>query len=161
MTAHTRGADRRTRLAHPGSHHERLSIMTVTWSPDELARIGSAEELEIAVRRADGTLRRWVPIWVVCVGQQVYVRTWHRRETGWFGQVLLSCRARIRVPGVEADVAVADVGEGAAQLRAAIDAAYRTKYGRYGSSSVDAMVGAAAAAATLLIRPERGASPTG
>jgi hypothetical protein len=45
--------------------------MTVTWSPDDLERIGSAEELEIAVRRADGSLRRWVPIWVVCVGEQV------------------------------------------------------------------------------------------
>jgi hypothetical protein len=129
--------------------------MTVTWSPDELARIDSAHELEIAVKRADGTLRRWVPIWVVCAGEQVYVRTWHRRETGWFGQVLLSGRARVRVPGLEVDVAVTDVGEGAAQLRADIDGAYRTKYGRYGGSSVDAMVGAEAAAATLQISPDR------
>ena len=129
--------------------------MTVTWSSDELARIGAADELQIAVKRTDGTLRRWVPIWVVCVGEQVYVRTWHRRETGWFGQVLLSRRARIRVPGLQADVAVQDVGEGPAQLRADVDAAYRTKYGRYGSSSVDAMLAAAAAAATLQISPER------
>ena len=113
--------------------------MTATWSPDELERIDSAEELEIAVKRADGTLRRWVPIWVVRIGDQVYVRTWHRRETGWFGHVLGSRRARIRVPGLEADVAVADVGEGTAQLRADIDTAYRTKYGSYGSSSVEAM----------------------
>ena len=128
--------------------------MTGTWSPDDLARIDSAQELEIAVKRADGTLRRWVPIWVVCAGEQVYVRTWHRRETGWFGHVLLSGRARIRVPGLQTDVAVADVGEGAAQLRMDIDAAYRTKYGRYGSSSVDAMVSAAAAAATLRVSPD-------
>ena len=67
--------------------------MTGTWSPDDLARIDSAHELEIAVKGADGTLRRWVPIWVVCAGEQVYVRTWHRRETGWFGHVLLSRRA--------------------------------------------------------------------
>ena len=135
-----------------------LCSMTVTWSPDDLARIDSAHELEIAVKRADGTLRRWVPIWVVCAGEQVYVRTWHRRETGWFGHVLLSRRARIRVPGLQADVAVADVGEGAAQLRVDIDAAYRTKYRRYGSSSVDAMVSAAAAAATLQISLDRQAT---
>ena len=36
--------------------------MTATWSPDELQRIGSAQELEIAVKRADGTVRRWVSI---------------------------------------------------------------------------------------------------
>jgi hypothetical protein len=39
--------------------------MTVAWSPDELERIGTAEELHIATKRADGTLRREVPIWVV------------------------------------------------------------------------------------------------
>lgn len=128
--------------------------MTATWSPDELQRIGSAQELEIAVKRADGTVRRWVSIWVVCVGDQVYVRTWYRRETGWFGHVLDSRQARIRVPGLEADVAVADIGGGPAQLRADIDAAYRTKYGSSGSSSVDAMVAGAAAAATLQLSRE-------
>jgi hypothetical protein len=128
--------------------------MTATWSPDELQRIGSAQELEIAVKCADGTVRRWVLIWVVCVGDQVYVRTWYRRETGWFGHVLDSRQARIRVPGLEADVAVADIGGGPAQLRADIDAAYRTKYGSSGSSSVDAMVAGAAAAATLQLSRE-------
>ena len=58
--------------------------MTGTWSPDDLERIGSARELQIAVKRDDGTLRRWVPIWVVLVDEQIYVRTWYRRETGWF-----------------------------------------------------------------------------
>ena len=128
--------------------------MTDTWSPDELERIGSAAELEIAVKRAGGTVRRWVPIWAVSVGEHVFVRTWHRRDTGWFGHVLKSRRARIRVPGLEAAVAVDDVGEGSAQLRADVDAAYRAKYGSYGGSSVDATVAEAAAAATLQLRRE-------
>jgi len=123
--------------------------MAATWSPKQLERIGMADELQIASRRADGTLRRWTPIWVVSVGEHVYVRTWHRRESGWFGHVLDSRRARIRVSGLEADVAVEDAGVGTAELRADIDAAYRTKYGRYGRTSVEAMVSAAAAAATL------------
>ena len=42
--------------------------MTVAWSPDELERIGRAEELHIAANRADGTLGREVPIWVVRAG---------------------------------------------------------------------------------------------
>jgi hypothetical protein len=49
--------------------------MTATWSPDDLQRIGSARELQIAAKRDDGTLRRWVPIWVVLVNEQIYVRT--------------------------------------------------------------------------------------
>jgi Uncharacterized protein conserved in bacteria (DUF2255) len=84
--------------------------------------MGAAEELRIAGRGSDGTLGRWTPIWVVCAGGQVYVRTWYRRDSGWFGRVLDSRRARIRVDGMEADVAVEDVGEGPAGVRAGIPA---------------------------------------
>jgi hypothetical protein len=38
---------------------------TTTWTSDELERIGAADELELAVRRSDGTLRPPVAIWVV------------------------------------------------------------------------------------------------
>jgi hypothetical protein len=62
--------------------------MTAAWSPDELERIGTAEELQITTSRADGTLRREVPIWVVRASGQVYVRTWYRRDNGWFGHVV-------------------------------------------------------------------------
>src|ERR1700744_4207494 len=101
----------------------------MSWTPEETRRIGAAPELEIASRRPDGTLRRWVPVWVVSAGGQAYVRTWYRRDTGWFGHVLAAGRARIRVPGLEADVGVEDVGAEPAELRAGIDAAYRAKYG--------------------------------
>jgi hypothetical protein len=126
--------------------------MTATWASEELQQFGAAHELEIASRRPDGTLRGWVPIWVVSTGGQVYVRTWYRRETGWFGQVLTSRRARIRVPGLEADAAVEDVGESTPDLRAEIDAAYSAKYGRHGGT--ERMVTDEAAAATLRISPD-------
>ena len=129
--------------------------MTAAWSPAELREIDAARELLIAGRRADGSLRRWVPVWVVSSGGLVYVRTWYRRDTGWFGHVLASRRARIRVPGLEADVAVEDVGEGTPELRAGVDAAYEAKYGRGGGT--EAMVSAEAAAATLRLSPEGGA----
>jgi hypothetical protein len=129
--------------------------MTVSWSPEQLARIDEAGELEIATRRADGTLRKWVPIWVVRADDQVYVRTWYRRTTGWFGHVLESPRARVRVPGLEADVVVEDVGAGPAELRASVDEAYRAKYGRYGGGSADQMVTDPAAATTLRLTPEQ------
>lgn len=126
--------------------------MTASWSTEELQRIGAAHELQIASRRADRTLRRWVPIWVVSVGGQVYVRTWYRRDTGWFGHVLATHRACIRVPCLEVDVAVEDIGEGTPELRAGIDAAYRAKYGRGGGT--ERMVTAEAAAATLRLSPD-------
>jgi hypothetical protein len=123
--------------------------MSVAWSGQELALLERADELEIATVRDDGTLRRWVPIWVVTAGGQAYVRTWQRRDTGWFGRVLQTPRAWIRVPGLECGVDVVDVGAGRAEVRAAVDAAYRAKYGRYGTDSTDRMVADAAAAATL------------
>ena len=130
-----------------------LPCMTVAWSPDGLERIGRAEELHIAVKRADGTLGREVPIWVVRAGGQVYVRTWYRRDSGWFGHVVESRRARIRVPGLAADVAVEDIGDDEGELRASVDAAYRAKYGRYGETTVERMVTDDAAAATLRLVP--------
>ena len=124
--------------------------MTTRWSAEDLRRIGAAGELEIAVRRSDGSLRPWLPIWVVRAGEQVYVRTWYRRDTGWFGRALRSRRARVRVPGLEADVVVHDVGD-AAGVTADVDDAYRAKYGPGGSGS---MVTTEAAATTLRLDPE-------
>ncbi len=125
--------------------------MPADWTSEEAARIGAAPELEIASRRPDGTSRGWVPVWVVSVGGQVYVRTWYRRDSGWFGRVVATGRARIRVPGLEADVAVADVGAGPAGLRADVDSAYQAKYGRLGGT--ERMVTDEAAAATLRLSP--------
>lgn len=129
--------------------------MTTAWSTEDLEQIGRAEELEIATKRADGTLRRWVPIWVVCVGDQVYVRTWYRRDNGWFGHALGSRRARIRVPGLEVDVVVEDVGEDKTERRANVDAAYHAKYARHGGPSVDGMTTDTAAATTLRLVAEQ------
>jgi hypothetical protein len=129
-------------------------VSPLPWSPEQLQRFGASDELEIAVRRTDATLGRWVPIWVVCVGEHVFVRTWHRRLNGWFGDVLRSQRARIRVGDVCADVTVTDVGEDSPDLRAGVDNAYLSKYSHYGHTTVERMVSDPAAATTLRLTPE-------
>jgi hypothetical protein len=126
--------------------------MNASWSPEELRLVNAAGELQIAVKRSDGSLRHWLPIWVVCPGGQMYVRTWYRRDTGWFGHALRSHRARIRVPGLEADVTIKDIGDASAQVNADVDAAYRAKYGHVGAGS---MVTATAVATTLQLDPEQ------
>ena len=45
------------------------------WTRDELNKIGNAEELQITSLRRDGTLRNPLPIWVVRVGDDLYVRS--------------------------------------------------------------------------------------
>jgi hypothetical protein len=118
----------------------------MSWTPEQLALVDAARELDIAVHRVDGTLRPWAPIWAVHVGDDVYVRTWYRRDTGWFGLALGTRRARVRVPGVEVDVRIEDIGIGPPGLREDVDDAYRHKYG---GGSTGNMVGDQAAATTL------------
>jgi hypothetical protein len=126
----------------------------MSWSPDHLNRIGAAEELEIAARRPDGTLRRAVPIWVVRAGDELYIRSWRGTGGSWFRTVIASRSARIRAGGVEADVRLVDEDE---TVNAAVDAEYRAKYGRY-PSYVEPMVGEQARATTLKLVPS-GESP--
>ena len=111
--------------------------MPIPWTPQQVEAFRSARVLEITTSKSDGSFRPWVPIWVVCVHDSVYVRTWYRRSTGWFGHAVQSGRARVRVPGLDAEVDVEDVGSGSTQLRSAIDDAYRTKYGSVGSMATD------------------------
>jgi hypothetical protein len=87
---------------------------------------------------------------VVCVRDEVYLRTWYRRTTGWFGHVIEFPQACIRVPGLETDVVITEVGGDVPEIRASVDAAYRTKYGPSGDQSMDTND---AAASTLRLDP--------
>ncbi len=42
-----------------------------TWTSTELQRIGDAEELQLASPRNAGSLRRYVTMWVVRVGDDI------------------------------------------------------------------------------------------
>ena len=121
------------------------------WTSDELARLGAADELEIAPLRPDGTRRKPVTIWVVRVGDELYVRSYRGRSSAWFRGALASFAARVWAGGVEKDVALEVVDDAATQGQ--IDAAYRAKYGRYGAGYVDTMISAAVRAATLRLVP--------
>jgi hypothetical protein len=100
-----------------------------TWTGAELAKIGTAEELEIAPYRADGTPRNPLPIWVVRVGDDLYVRSYKGQGGAWFRAALTSHFGRIRAGGVEKEVTF--VAESDPGINDQVDTAYRTKYGRY------------------------------
>ncbi|WP_204318975.1 DUF2255 family protein [Microbacterium sp. B35-04] len=118
-----------------------------SWSSGQLRALSEAIEIEVSASRRDGGLSRWTPIWVVVDGADVFVRTWHRRDTGWYGGAVRSAAARIRVGDASIDVIVAATGSTHA---AAVDAAYRKKYGDLAARS---MVTAEAAASTLRLTP--------
>ena len=54
------------------------------WTPEELVRIGQADELDLASQRRDGSLRDPVTMWVVRDGDDLYVRSMHGRAGAWF-----------------------------------------------------------------------------
>src|SRR5215218_2099731 len=120
-----------------------------SWTTDELDRIGDAEELHIAPRRKDGTLRRAVPIWVVRVGDELYVRSWRGDDGAWYRAAKARRQGHISAGGVEHDVEFADADDA---VNDAVDAGYRDKYARY-PSYVEPMVTAHARATTLRLVP--------
>jgi hypothetical protein len=140
----------RTYIGAPSIREKGLCDLMSGWTDDELDRIGAADELEIASYRPDGSLRRYTTIWVVRVGDDLYVRSWHGRAASWFRRALQRHEGRIEAGGVERDVTFEEPD---GDLHPAIHQAYRTKYGRYPDSYVRPMVEPEATAATFRLIP--------
>ncbi|HEY0936471.1 MAG TPA: DUF2255 family protein [Trebonia sp.] len=122
-----------------------------TWTSGELGAIGGADELRIAARRPDGTLRDPVTIWVVRAGDDLYVRAFKGTESPWYRAVLATHDGRVESGGVTRDVTFAD--EADPDVRDAVDAAYRDKYRNYSAQYVDPMVTETARDATVRLVP--------
>jgi hypothetical protein len=69
---------------------------TTTWVPEELQRIGAAEEIGLASRRPDGSLRPFVTMWVVHTWGDLYVRSAYGPENPWYRRATASGAGRIR-----------------------------------------------------------------
>ncbi|MEI8409876.1 MULTISPECIES: DUF2255 family protein [unclassified Kribbella] len=121
-----------------------------TWTADELDRIGNATELRVASLRKDGTLRRYIIIWVVRVGDDLYIRSAYGTDNPWYRRAKTSGKGRIKAGGIERDVTFT---EAAPDVHESIDAAYHTKYDRYGKAIVATVVGPEAARSTLHLLP--------
>jgi hypothetical protein len=115
------------------------------WTTDELDKMDAADELEIASLRADGALRNPTTIWVVRLGDDLYVRSVNGRTGTWFRGAQDRHEARIQSGGVGKGVLLVETDD----LGDEIDAAYRTKYRRYAASIVGSVLTPEARAATL------------
>ena len=121
------------------------------WTTDELKKIESAEELEIASLRADGTLRKPTTIWVVRIGEQIYIRAYKGRTSPWFRWTQVRHEGRIRAGGVEKDVHF--IEETDSTIIDQVDAAYRDKYRDQPFEYVRPMLTPEAHAATIRLAP--------
>jgi hypothetical protein len=120
------------------------------WTAEELDAIGASDELQIAALRPEGSLRPCTTIWVVRVGDDLYVRSYRGRDGAWFRSALRRPEGRIRAAGIDRDVTFSEPDRA---NHSAIDQAYRDKYARYASTYVDPMISPGARAATLRLTP--------
>jgi hypothetical protein len=92
-----------------------------------------------------------VTIWVVRVGDELYVRSWKGDAGAWFRAAQVRHAGRIEAGRVGKDVTF--VAETDVDVNDRIDAAYRAKYRRHGGRYVDPMVAPAARATTIKLVP--------
>lgn len=127
-----------------------------TWTSDELDKIGNAEELRLASIRSDGTLLRPVTIWVVRSGDDLYVRPVNGRQGAWYRGTQVRHEGRVWAGGLEREVTFVAVTN--PDFNAAVDAAYRIKYGHYSRSVLGSVLTKRAREATLKLVPRTSSS---
>jgi hypothetical protein len=81
------------------------------WTAAEVDEIGAADDLEIAPSRPDGTRYPDTTMWVVRVGDNVYVRSYWGTDGKWFRHALEHPEGHIRAGGVARDVAFEHANE--------------------------------------------------
>jgi len=126
-----------------------------TWTNDELNKIERAEELQILSLRKDGSVRKPVVIWVVRVGDDLYVRSTNGRTASWFRGVQDCYEGHVRVGGIDKDVSF--VEEADPDVNEQIDNAYNSKYRRY-ASIASHMTSSGPQAATIKLVPRSNVS---
>jgi hypothetical protein len=123
----------------------------ITWTKDELSKIGGTEELQLSSLRREGTLGKPVTIWVVRLGDDLYVRPVNGRTGTWFRGTQVRHEGHIQAGGVDKDVSFLE--EADPEINAQIDDAYRAKYRRYSANIVNSVLTPQARSATIKLTP--------
>ena len=80
-----------------------------SWSQDDLGRLGGAGEVEVSSVRRDGSLSRARTVWIVRVGDQLYLRSVNGPDAAWYRLTRTFHQGRIEARGVARDVTWIDV----------------------------------------------------
>ena len=113
-----------------------------------LRELDREREVQVRARRRDGSTVD-VPIWVVTVGHEAYVRSVRAERGAWYRRARAEGRLTLVVGGRAVPVVV-QPGEGE-DLNRQVSDAFMAKYGR--STGVRTMVTAPVTATTLRLAP--------
>ena len=125
------------------------------WKSDQLAKLGKAEEVEIQSRAKDGSLGPAVTVWVVRLGDDLFLRSVGGRTGRWFRGTQEKHEGKIAGAGVHQDVDFVDAEPAIADE---VDAAYRAKYRRYAGKILNSVLTPEARSSTLKLAPRTPAS---
>ena len=123
--------------------------MTV-WTRDELEKIGTAEEVQIAPFGRDGSPRKPVTVWIARHGDDLYVRSVRGRSGLWFQGTQERHEGRIRAGRIQQDVTFVDADN---EINDQVDSAYRDKYRRYAGSILNSVLTPEARSTTIKLVP--------
>jgi hypothetical protein len=132
------------------------SHMPSTWSDDDLRTIGDEDEVVLASRRADGSLGSPATIWIVRVGDEVFVRSAFGPGNRWYARALRAGAGHVSIGDVSRDAVFEDASLGSARPADAVevDDAFHAKYdGSHPKQDVDPVVDAVSHTATLRVMP--------
>ncbi len=120
------------------------------WTSDELAKIGAAEEVQIAPFGREGSPRKPVTVWIARHGDDLYVRSVRGRSGHWFQGSQERHEGRIRAGRLQQDVAFVDADN---EINDQVDAAYRAKYSRYAGRILNSVLTPEARSTTIKLVP--------
>ena len=129
-----------------------MVIVTATdsaWQANQLSLLQSEDELEIVVDRPDREPQR-VPVWMVVVDGELYVRSYMGVTSGWFRRVEADADQAVRIGSTDVAVRFENIDR-TDSVNHAISAEYDRKYSRF--DYVTAMSEPAAVEATLRVTP--------
>ncbi len=120
------------------------------WTAGELAAIDAVDELHIASLRRDGSWSSSRIVWMVVVDGDLYVRSVRGPDAAWYRSTQVRHQGRLEAGAVTRNVSYERADS---ELDDRIDAAYRSKYGRYARSTVDSTTSRQARSTTLRLVP--------
>ena len=130
-----------------------MNTAAETWSNHDLQLFGGAGEIEVSSVRRDGSQSRKRIVWIVRVGDELYLRSVNGPDAAWYRSTRSRHQGRLTARGTARDVTWVDVDAAERpDIDLAVDAEYARKY-RGSTSAIERINSPAARSTTMRVDP--------